>query len=897
MQWKRFSARLSGWFGGRQRESELSEEIRSHIAIQTEENLAGGMSAAEARRSAMAAFGSVALAKETSREAWRFPRVDSFAADLKFGCRMLWKAPGFTVVALLTLALGIAANTALFTVVNGVLLQPLPFPHPEQLCTLDASKPNFPRGSISYPNFVDWQSRNRTFSAMALSRGTSFTFSANGEPERLRGAWITADYFSLLGVQPVIGRNLMEGEDTIGGPHIALISEALWRRKLGASAEVLGSVITLDGGRYSVVGVVPASFELMQVNFAPPEVYLPMGTWPTGALRLRAAGLGLHGIGRLKPGVTIEQARRDMERVTRELSAEFPDVDRGLGATLLPLQESLVGGVRATLVFLFVAVGFVLLIACVNVASLMLARSAARTREFAVRAALGASRSRVIRQLLTEALLLAVAGGALGVAFASWLTRAAMALLPQALPRMQQVRMDGYVLAFAAAASGVSAVLFGLGPAFRMAAPPMQAGLATGRGSGGRRLRTHRGLIVVEVATALLLLVGAGLSLRSLMRLWKVDPGFNSQNVLLLNVDLPPAMRTAPDAAVYAAWRDIHRSLNSTPGVTAASLRDGSTPFGGDDELLFWHGGEPHPQSASEMNWALRYDVTPEYLRTMGLPLLRGRFFTPQEDRKSPITVVVDDVFAATFFPGQDAIGKRIQWDGLYGPGQESAKPLREAEIVGVVGHVKHWGLDTDDKQQLRAQAYLNIWQTEQHGMSSNYGITLRTASAPDSVIPALRQNLRQVNGEAVVYGFRTMDNVIEQSLRTRRFTMVLLAAFAAIALLLAAIGIYGVISYLVRERTQEIGVRMALGAQRSTVLRMVLGEGARLTGLGLLLGIVAAIPGAQAIRAQLFGTSPADPLTFVAVTGILLAVALAASFIPAYRATAIDPMQALRSE
>lgn len=898
MQWKSITARLHGWFGSRKRQQELADEIRSHIELQTDENIAGGMRPEEAQRKARAVFGSVAVARETSREAWRFPALDSVLADLKFGWRVLWKAPGFAAVAVLTLAIGIGANTALFTVINSVLLRPLPFPNAEQLVALDASKPNFPNGSISLPNFLDWQARNRSFSAMALTRGTSFTLTANGEPERLRGAWITADYFTMLGVQPVLGRTFAHGEDAIGGPNIALIRESLWKQKLGGAPDAIGSVITLDGSRYTVVGIIPANFDLMRVAFAPPDVYLPMGTWPNGALRIRGAGLGLHGVGRIKPGVTLEQARQDMDRVTRELAAEYPDVDRGTGATITPLQEALVGNIKPTLLFLFAAVGFVLLIACVNVASLLLARSASRAREFAVRAALGARRSRMVRQLLTEALLLAIAGGSLGLALASWLTHAGLAVLPQAVLRVNEVHIDGYVLAFAALVSIFAAVLFGITPALRMAAPQMQAGLAVGRGSGGRRLRTQRALVVVEVATALLLLVGAGLSLRSLMRLWKVDPGFDPHNVMLFSVDLPPAMRSAPDAAVYAAWRDIHRALNAAPGVEAASLRDGSTPLSGDDELLFWHAGEPHPHSSSEMNWSLEYEVTPEYLQTMGIPLLRGRFFTPQEDRKTPPSVVVDDVFAAKFFPGQEAIGKRILWDDYTMPGEQGPPPVIEGIIVGVVGHVKQWGLENDDKQQLRAQAYRDIWQrTQRDGMNSNYGITVRTSAPTDSVAPAIRQAVRQVNGEAVVYGFRTLEGLIQQSLGARRFSLMLLAAFAVIALLLASIGIYGVIAYLVRERTQEIGVRMALGAKPRVVLGMIVREGLQLAGAGLALGVIAALPAVRAIRTLLFDTRPTDPLTFVSVAAILLAVALAASFVPAWRATRIDPVQALRCE
>jgi predicted permease len=884
-------------------DNELTAELRAYIDLLTAENIEKrGMSPDEARRAALLAAGGEEQLKEQVRDARTGAWVETLLRDLRYGARMLVRAPGFTVTAIVTLALGIGANTALFTVVNGVLLRPLPYPHSEQLYALHASKPpNFPTGSISYPNFLDWQRRNRTFSAMALNRGTGFNLISGGEPERIRGQWITADFFPLLGVQPLLGRHMAPGEDAVGGAFVVEISEGLWKRRFGASPNILGRAITLDDRSFTVIGVIPASFDLLQSNLSTPDVYVPLGQLRTPALQRRGAGLGLHGFGRLKPGVSLAQAREDMARVTGELASEFPDINRGVGAALVPLKDAIVGDVRPILLFLLAAVAFVLLIACVNVASLLLARSASRAREFAVRAALGASRSRLVRQLLTESVLLGLAGGVVGLAIASWGTRAALALLPQALPRMQEVRLDARVLLFTVGISTFAGLLFALAPAFRITSPELRSALNVGRSAGGRRLRPHRVLIVVEVATALLLLVGTGLMLRSLARLWQSDPGFNPHNVTTFYVDLPSGMRGASPTRLRAAWRQIHDSVADTPGILAASLRDGSMIMQGDDEIVFWHAGEPEPPSGSEKSMALRYDVMPEYLQTFGISLHRGRFFSPQESDNTPTTIVVDDVFAATYFPGEDALGKRILWSVSTQPqnGAPEKKRIVEAEIVGIVGHVKQWGLEADDTQPLRAQLYTNLLQAREEDWEGAYNLGLSARFDGDSVSAtrAVRDALRRLNAELVVYGFHTMDEMIEQSLRDRRFSMVLLATFALAALLLAAVGIYGVISYLVRERTQEIGVRMALGANRATVLRMVLLEGFRLAGAGLAIGLVASIPAARAMRSLLYGVRPSDPLTYLAVAFVLLGVALLASFIPAHRATRIDPMQALRCD
>ena len=594
--------------------------------------------------------------------------MSTLTEDIRYGVRMLRKGPGFTLVVVLTLALGIGANTALFSVVNGVLLHPLPYPDPDQLVTLHESKPNFDTGSISYPNFRDWQKENKTFSAMAISRGSSVGLTGNGEPEQVSAELISSDFFSVLGVKPIMGRFFAPGEDEVGASPIVLISAGLWERRFSSSPNVLGKGITLDGTDYTVVGVVAASFDLLMRSssrsFRPSEVYLPIGQWGNPLLTNRSAGLGFHGVGRLRPGVKIEQAQADLDRVTRNLAIAYADSNHGIGAKLIPLKALIVKGIQPVLLVLLGAVGFVLLIACVNVANLMLARSTVRTREFAVRAALGATQRRLVRQILTESTMLALVGGGLGLLLAAWGTRAALALLPAALPRAQEVGLDGRVLFFTLAISVTAGLLFGLVPALRTSRQDLHSTLKEGaRSVSGAHHRAQNAFVVVEMAMALVLLTGAGLMIRSLVRLWNVNPGFDSHNVLTFNVSLPPATAEASPAAIRAAWREFGDKVKSTPGVQSVSLSWGAFPMNGDDEALFWIAGQPKPSSEHDKNWALKYIVDPDYLPTMGIQLQRGRFLTPQDNEHTPLVVAVDDAFARKYFPHESPIGKQLYLD------------------------------------------------------------------------------------------------------------------------------------------------------------------------------------------------------------------------------------------
>ena len=811
--------------------------------------------------------------------------------DLRYGFRMLAKSPAFTAVAVITLALGIGANTALFSVINGVLLSPLPFSEPDQLVTLHENKPNFEGGSVSYPNFRDWQKDNHVFSAVAVGRTWAFTLIGIGEGEQVRGEFISSDFFPVLGVKPTIGRTFARDEDQVGAGPVALISAGLWQRKFSAAPDILGKNITLDAKAYTIVGVIPANFHLLIPGFRESDVYVPIGQWSNPLLLQRGAGLGIHGIARLKPGVTIDQARADMAEVTGNLADAFPDSDKGISAMVTPLKQQMTGDVKPLLLVLLAAVVFVLLIACVNVASLLLARSTGRTREFAVRAALGASQARVIRQLLTEIILLASVGGGLGLLLAAWGTRAALAVLPAALPRSEQIGLDGQVLIFTAMISLLAGVLFGLTPALKTSRPDLHQTLKQGgRGASGTRHRAQGVFVVVEMALALVLLIGAGLTIRSLMQLWSVDPGFNPQGVLTLGISLPPSVIAAKPDAIRAVFRDLDDKIASIQGVEAVSQTWGAMPLSGDDEQLFWLEGQPKPTHENDMNWAIDYIVEPGYLKAMGIPLLTGRFLTAQDNEHAPSVAVIDEVFAQKYFPGQNPIGKRIHVNRFPQP----------AEIVGVVGHVKQWGLDTDDQQSLRSDLYLPCMQMPDDfiGMApSGSAVVVRANSAAAGLLDSIRHVNAQMSNQQVVFGAQTMDSLVSDSIASRRFSMILLVVFAMLALVLASVGIYGVISYVVGQRSHEIGVRIALGAQRRDILRLILGRGGKLAGLGVAVGLAAALALTRLMASLLYGVKATDPVTFAGVAALLTLVALAACYIPARRATKIDPMAALRCE
>lgn len=800
---------------------------------------------------------------------------------------MLLKSPGFAAIAILTVALGIGANTALFSVVNGVLLNPLPYPNASQLVALYGNYPGDDRAPIAYLNFLDWRQDNQSFSSVSLYHNEDYNFTGTGEAERVSGYMVSAEFFETLGVKPVLGRNFRADDDQVGAAPVAILGGGFWERRFGASPDIVGKSINLNGTSHTIVGVIPASFSFYGHDR---DVYTPIGQWNDPSFHDRRIVFSSGMVGRLKPGVTLPMAKADMGNVARNLAAAYPEADKGLGATLVSMKEDMVGNVQPLLLLLLGAVGFLLLIACANVANLLLARSIGRSREFAIRAALGASYGRVIRQLLTESILLAGLGGALGLWFAFWGTKAVLGTLPAALPRASEVSMDSSVLLFTVGASLFAGLLFGLAPSLKTSRVDLQEVLKEGgRGSSGSRHRLQGIFVVAEVALALVLLVGAGLMIRSLTSLWRVNPGFNPSYAITFSLSLPASPATST-AETRARLRAFHDKMMSIPGVEAVSVTLGSRPMQHNSSESFWIEGHPRPPNLNEMSPAMFYLAESGFQQAMGISLQRGRFITPEDDEHSPVVIVIDDVFARTYFPGENPIGKHVHL----------ATFQVEAEIVGVAGHVKQWGLDGDSKSAIQAQFYYPFMQLPDNIMrlaATGVAVVLRSKGDPATLMGPVRKAVEEIDPREVIYNVATMAQVVADSLAARRFSMILFGVFAALALVLACVGIYGVISYLVGQRTNEIGVRIALGAQRADVLRLILGEGTRMALLGVVIGIVAALGLTRLMSNQLFGVTAQDPLTFGGVALSLVIVAIAACYVPARRAMRVDPIVALRHE
>ena len=806
--------------------------------------------------------------------------------DVRYGLRMLLKNPGFAAVAVLTLALGIGANTALFSVVNGVLLNPLPFPEPDRLYAVYYKTPLFEHSSVSYLNFLDWQKQNHSFSALGAFRAEDLNLTGAGEPERLHGHMISTELFPALGLSPLLGRNFRPEEDQIGAGPVAIISDGLWKRKFGESPEVLGKSISLNGESYTIVGVFPGRMPVMSAS----DVYTLIGQYADATFRDRRIGMGTNSIGRAKAGVSEAQLRADLDSVAQNLAAAYPDADKGGGINIVPLKKDVVGDVRGILLVLLGAVTFVLLIACANVANLLLARSTGRSREFAIRAAIGASPARVIRQLLTESVLLGISGGALGLLLAKLGTQAIIATLPDALPRADEIQMDWHVLLFTAGISILTGIVFGLAPAFKALRSDMHETLKEGgRGSSGARHRTQSMFVVIEVSMAMVLLVGAGLMIRSLVALAKIDPGFDPRNAISFNTAFN-SDKNSTAALLRTKYRETLRQLEAVPGINSVSVIGGSLPMTGDSEVPFWLEGQAKPANENDMSFAIFYCVDPAYTAALRIPVQRGRFFTDRDDEHALSVVVIDANFARKYFPNENPVGKHLNV-GLF-----DVQP----EIIGVVGHVEHWGLGAGGHENLQTQVYFPVWQVPDKfwplfANGSTY--IARTSGAPVGVANSIRQAIEKADSSAAVYGVTSMQEIVAGSISTQRLTMLLLGVFAALALTLSAIGIYGVISYLTGQRIHEIGVRMALGASSDDVLRMVLGQGMRTTLIGVVLGIAAALGLTRLITKVIYGVGATDPLTFIGVAALLIGVALLACYIPARRAMRVDPMIALRYE
>jgi putative ABC transport system permease protein len=808
--------------------------------------------------------------------------MQNLLQDLRYAFRLLAKSPGFTAIAILTLALGIGANTAIFSVVNGVLLRPLSFRDPSRLVIV-AEKSPFPTISTSYQNFVDWRDQSRSFESMEGTRATGLSLTGAGDPELLTARMATAGLFSLLGVEAREGRTFLPEEDKAGSAPVVLLTYGLWQRRFGGSREIIGKPITLDSRPYTVVGVLPPGFQLLQ----PADVFVPFVPWAVTLPDDRNWHPGIIAIARLKPGVSREQARTEMVGITKRLELQYPDYNTGTSADVVGLQEQLVQNVRPALILLLGAVSLVLLIACVNVANLLLARASSRGREVAIRTAMGAGRGRVVRQLLTESVLLSLGGGLMGMFFAWASLGPLLKISAGSVPQVVPIELDRSVLGFTFIVSLITGLFFGLVPALRTAKLDLRETLNEGsRGStsgpGHHRLRGV--LVASEIALAVLLLVGSGLLLRSFSRLQDVPPGFQADHLLVADIPLSQTAYSKPEQRYQFFDRLVERA-KALPGVRSAGAASFLPVSGGGSVIHFNITGHP-PKTPHDYVAAGYRTVTPNYLETLGVPLLRGRMLTPADNDKTPAVVVINASMAAKYFPNENPLGKRLQL------GATPDKDVPTMEIVGVIGDVRP-GLGVDPQTEM----YLPYRQADLILPVFQLSVVLRTAADPQLQTAALRSALAEIDPNQPLVKVRTMEENMAATVAQPRFRTWLIGIFAAVALVLAAVGVYGVMSYTVTQRTSEIGIRVTLGAQPEDVFKAIVGEGLRLALAGVAIGTVAALALTRLLQSFLFGISAYDPITFLGVAMLLTMVAATASFFPARRATLVDPMVALRYE
>ena len=798
--------------------------------------------------------------------------------DLKFAARMLVKSPGFTLIAILTLALGIGANTAIFSVVNAVLLRPLPFKNASQLVVLRETYKNVGNVSVSYPDFLDWRRQAHSFAAMAAIQYRGFNLSGVAQPENIGGYAVSPNFLALLGVHPVVGRDFLPSEENQGTAPVILLSYQLWQSHLGGDPAVLGRSISLDGRSFSIVGILPPTFRYLERS----DVLVPFGVFAS-ELTERGDRGDMDVVGRLSPGVRLSQAAVEMKTITARLAEQYPQSNFGFGAYLASFREEFSGDTRLAVLVLFGAVVFVLLIACVNVANLFLVRGAARAREIALRLAFGASRGRVIRQMLTESLLLAFCGGVLGILLGAWGISALKYLLPADSLQTMGVRLDISVFLFAGAIIVLVAFLFGLIPALQATHPDLHETLKEGGRSATSSRGQHRlrgALAVAETALALVLLVGAGLMLKSLYHLIQVSPGFEPAHVLTMEMDLR-SDQYSKDPAILNFWQQILDRVRQIPGVEAAAVGTVVPLTGNHSRSDVTIEGLPTP-GPGEFPHPDYHAVSSAYTSTMGIPLLRGRTFADSDNETAPLVGLVNATMARRFWTNGDPIGKRI----LRGHPGENEKWVT---IVGVVADTKLYGLDNP--------ARLEVYYPFRQQPNSDMSLVVRSTVDPASLTSSIRAAVAAIDKDQPIFDIHTMQQLVDDSISTRRLTLVLLGIFSALAVILAAIGIYGVMAYSVALRTQEIGIRMALGAQRQDVLRLVLGQGARIAFFGVAIGLAVAGVLARLLSSLLFSVSASDPFTFASVAVLLIAVALLACYIPARRALHVDPIIALRYE
>lgn len=871
--------RLRALFRKAEVERELDEELRFHLEKETEQNLARGMGREEARRAALVSFGGVERVKEESRDVRGFRFFEELWQDLRYGVRALRKQPGFSLVVVLTLAVGIGTNSTIFSFANGVLLRPLPYANPESLVALDETSPkrNVTSMGVSFPNFLDWRAQNQVFEDIAAYTEGTYTLVGGGEPEQIRGAGVSSGLFEILGVTPALGRTISPEEDRPGSETVVILSHGLWQRRFGSVPGIVGRTISVNDRQHTVVGVMPPGFKFPEVA----DLWVPLAL---DTQRWTRNDHGLRAIARLKPGVSLGQAAAEMEAIALRVEEQNPVTNEGLRVSVTNLRAGLVGDYRQSILILLGVVGFVLLIACVNVANLLLARASSRRREVSIRVALGAGRWRIFRQLITESLVLSAAGGALGLVLALWGLQLLLTAVPVELPFWMKFDLDGRVLAFTAAVSLLTGVVFGAAPALQASKVDLNVTLKEGGrsdGHAGAGMRRLRGLLVVgEVALSLVLLIGAGLMMRSFLRLQQVDVGVDPEHVLTMAVPLPSAKYRELERR-SSFFQQLVERVGALPGVREVGAVS-NLPLSGS----LWGRSltvEGRPVlSVGEAPMINHCVVTPGYFRAMGIPIQTGRDFAGADAKDAPKVTVVDERLARAYWPGESPLGKRVR----FGP-PESNEPWHT--VVGVVGEVRHERADA----ATRMSVYVPYQQIPVRQMT----LAVRTGGDPSALAAAVRNQVRGLDPDQPVTAVRTMGEVVSSAIWQPRLHAILFGVFAAVALALASVGIYGVMSYAVTQRTHEIGVRIALGARPRDIVRMVVGHGLALTLVGIALGAAFALALTRVMTSLLFEVSAADPATFAANVALLTAVSLVACYIPARRATRVDPLVALRYE
>jgi predicted permease len=880
-----------------QLEAELEKELCFHLEQHASELLAQGHQPAEARRRARLALGGPEQVKERCRDARGTRWLEDLLQDTRFALRMLRKTPGFAAVALLTLALGSGVTTVMFTVVNGVLLKPLPYSDPSKLVTLQEKTETANQyGDIwafAYPNFVDCEQQSRSLSMAAWTYNGGIV-SASGKAEYVNGSEVSSGLFSVLGVTPFRGRAFLPEEDRLGAPPVMIIGYGLWQRRFAGDPTAIGTSLIFDGKPYTIVGIMPSGFRLNQDEF---ELFTPLGQDSSPSLQNRSRHPGIGVFARLLPGVALPQAQTELAVIGRRLANQYPESNAGRGFIAQPLRPD-VGDIGGTLWLLLGAVSLVLLIACVNVASLLLARAVSRERELAMREALGASRGRLVRQCLTESAVLALSGGVLGVWLATVGIRPFVMLWPGSLPRAEEVQLDWRVMLFTVALSLLSGLLFGLAPALRAPVRELEQILRAGaRTVAGSSRRLQSAFVISEVALAVVLLVSAGVLGQTMLRLSSLDSGVKSENVLVARMALSPATLADP-GKIRVAWQAVLDGARRVPGVQAVATVD-TVPMRDGNNQVGYSTSSSIPQP-TQIPLALATTVSPDYLQVMGIPLLKGRFFNDQDRLGNELVVVIDDVLAQHAFGDRDPIGQRLWIPGSGSPFSSGTDVPDVVRVVGVVGHVRHWGLASDDKARVRAQFYYPFAQVPDpllRRWSELMSIAVRTNIAPLNMVEALRTELRGATGDQALYEVRTMEQLRSDSLARQRFLLLLFGIFAGLALLLACIGIYGVLAYLTGQRVPEIGVRMALGARPSDVVWLVLRQSLGMIFAGVAVGILGAWAAGRLLQRLVDGVRPPEPSTFAIMIPVLVVAAVFASFVPARRASRVDPTTALRQE